>query len=152
MLFCDFRARVPISISTPSIISLTEFYHADAETNVHPLAVSWYLISFLWRYQCSCMHIISMLWSITEAVSSVSWPILFKVLTLNVAICIVCLHFSNFYFSLSSLAGFSNTEARNPTSAGRSPFEPAWSVMQYGQVVWVWVTVIFRWLYFYSHP
>ena len=57
-----------------------------------------------------------------DAVSSGSWPILFRVLTLNVAICIVCLHFSS--FSLSSVANFPNTEARAPTSAGRAPFLP----------------------------
>ena len=57
------------------------------------------------------MHIISMLGSIVEAVSSGSWPILFKVLTLNLAICIVLLHFSNFCFSLSFVADFSNTGA-----------------------------------------
>ena len=53
--------------------------------------------------------------------SSGSCPILFKVLTLNVAICSVCLHFSSFNL-LSSVADFSNTEARDPTSAGRAPF------------------------------
>ena len=37
-----------------------------------------------------------MLCSTADAVSCSSCPILFKVLTLNVAICIVCLHFSNF--------------------------------------------------------
>ena len=47
-----------------------------------------------------------------DAVSSGSYPILFKVLMLNVAICIVCLHFSNFGFSMNSVADFSNTEAR----------------------------------------
>ena len=73
-------------------------------------------------YQCSCMYIMSILGSITEAVSSSSWHILFKVLTLNFAICIVHLHFSNFCFSLSSVADFLNTEARAPTSAGRAPF------------------------------
>ena len=36
---------------------------------------------------------------------------------LNVAICSVCLHFSNFCH-LSSVADFSNTEARFPISAG----------------------------------
>ena len=55
-----------------------------------------------------------------DAVCSGSCPILFKVLTLNIAICIVRLHFSN--FCLSSLADSSNTEARAPTSAGRAPF------------------------------
>ena len=75
-------------------------------------------------YLCSCMRIMSMSWSIAEAVSSGSWPILFKVLTLNVAICIVLLHFSNVYFSLSSVADFSNTGARAPNSACRAPFYP----------------------------
>ena len=56
-----------------------------------------------------------------DAVISGSCLILFKVLTLNVAICIVCLHFSNFC-CLSSVADFSNTEARAPTSAGCTPF------------------------------
>ena len=55
-----------------------------------------------------------------DAVSSGSCPILFKVLTLNVAICVVCLHFSN--FCLNSAADFSNTEVRAPTPAGRAPF------------------------------
>ena len=40
ILFNDFRARGPISISTPLIAALTEFFHLDAETNVHPLPVS----------------------------------------------------------------------------------------------------------------
>ena len=77
----------------------------------------------------------SMLLSITDAVSFGSRPILFKVLTLNVAICIACLHFSNFCFSLSSVADFSNTEARAPISAGCTPFLPAQRAMWFGQVV-----------------
>ena len=67
------------------------------------------------------MHIMSILCSTADAVSSGSCPILFKILTLNVAICIVCLHFSSFC-CLSSVADFSNPEARVPTSAGRAPF------------------------------
>ena len=55
-----------------------------------------------------------------DAVSSSSCPILFKVLMLNVATCIVCLHSSN--FCLSSVADFLNNEAKAPTSAGRAPF------------------------------
>ena len=43
-------------------------------------------------------------------------------LTLNVAICSVCLHFSSFCLSFSSVADFSNTEASDPTSAGCAPF------------------------------
>ena len=50
------------------------------------------------------MHIMYMSCSIAEAVSSGSWPILFKVLTLNVAIFIVLLHICNFCFCLSSVA------------------------------------------------
>ena len=86
-------------------------------------------------YLCSCMHIMSMLGSIAKAVSSGSWPILFKVLTVNVTICIVYLHFSNFCFSLSSVADFSNTGARALTSAGHAPFLPMQRVMRFGQVV-----------------
>ena len=85
--------------------------------NIHPLPLSWYLISLQWVYLCSSMHIMSTLWSIADAVSSGSCPILFKVLTLNVTVCIVRLHFGNFCFSLSSVADFSNTEARAPNSA-----------------------------------
>ena len=106
VLFSDFRARVPISVPTPHIVTLTECFHADAKTNVHPLHLSWYFISLLWVYLCSCTHSISMFWSIAEAVSSTTWPNLFKVLTLNVAICIVRLHFSNFCLIWALLAIF----------------------------------------------
>ena len=88
MLFSDFWARCPISIPTPPI----------AASNVHPLLVSRYSISSLWRYQCYFMHIISMLLSIKEAVSSGSWPIQYKILTLNVLICIALWHFRYFCF------------------------------------------------------
>ena len=99
--------------------------------------VSWYLISSLAVYRCSCMHIISMLWHIADVVSSCSCPILFKVLTSNVAICNVCLHLSNFGFGLSSVADFSGTEARAPTSAGWVTLSPVRKAMLFGQVVWV---------------
>ena len=67
-------------------------------------------------------------------VSSSSCPILFKVLTLNVAIGIVCLPYNNFC-CLSSVADFSNTEVRASTSAGRAPFLPGRRAMQFGHVV-----------------
>ena len=117
MLLSVFNALGPISIPTPPTVALTEFFHADTVASVHPLPVSWYLISSVCVYLCSCMHIMSILCSTADAVSSDSWPILFKVLTLN---CIVCLHFSSFC-CLSSVADFSNTEARAPTSAGGAP-------------------------------
>ena len=121
MLFSDFNVLGPISIPTPPIMALTEFFHTDAVAWDHPLPVSWHFKSSLCVYLCSCMHIMSMSCSTADAVSSGSWPILFKVLTLNVAICIVCLHFSSFC-CLSSVADFSNTVARAPTSAGCALF------------------------------
>ena len=96
MLFSDFKAPGPISIPTPPFVVLTEFFHADVVANVNPLSELWYLISSLCVHLCSWMHIMSMLWSMGNAVSSSSCSILFKILTLNVTICIVCLHFSNF--------------------------------------------------------
>ena len=122
MLFSDFSAHHSISIPIPPIMALTEFFHADAETNFHPLPVSWYFISSLWRYPCSCMHIMSMIWSITEAVSSGSWSILFKVLMLNVAICIVLLHFNNFCFSLSSVSWFFEQWGQGSNPSRTHPF------------------------------
>ena len=55
------------------------------------------------------LPIIYRLWQVFRATSCI------LTLTLNVAICIVCLHFSS--FCLSSVADFSNTEARAPPSA-----------------------------------
>ena len=121
MLFSVFNALGSISNPTPPTAALTEFFHADTVTSDHPLPVSWYLISSVCVYLCSCMHIMSILCSTADAISSGSCPILFKVLTLNVAICSVCLHFSSFC-RLSSVADFSNTEARATTSAGCAPF------------------------------
>ena len=148
MLLSVFNALGPMSIPTAPTVALTEFFHADTVASVQPLPVSWYLISSVCVYLCSCMHIMSILCSTADAVNSGSCSILFKVITLNVAICIVCLHFSS--FSLSSVADFSNTEARAPTSAGRALFLPARRAMRFVYVVWAWVMVIFRWLFLIS--
>ena len=121
MLLSDFNALSPISMPPLPTVALREFFHADTVASVHPLPVSWYLISSLCVYLCSYMHITSRLCSTADAVSSGSWPILFKVLTLNVAICIVCLYFSSFC-CLSSVADFSNTEAKAPTISRTRPF------------------------------
>ena len=104
MLLSVFSALGPISIPTHPTDALTEFFHTDTVTSIHPLPVSLYLISSVWVYRCSRMQIMSIWCSVADAVSSGSWPILFRVLTLNVAICIVCLHFSS--FCLSSVADF----------------------------------------------
>ena len=45
MLFNDFKLRSPVSISTPPIVALTQFFLADAETNLHSLMVSRYDLS-----------------------------------------------------------------------------------------------------------
>ena len=148
MLFSDFNAFGPISFPTPPTVILTKFFHADTVASVHSLPVSWYLISSLCVYLCSFMHIMSILCSTADAVSSVSWPILFKFLTLSVAICVVCLHFNSFYY-LSSVADFSNTKARAPTSAGHAPFLPVRRAMRFMYVVWVCVIVIFWWLFLF---
>ena len=149
MQLSDFNALGPISIPTSPTVALTVFFHANTVASVHPLPVSWYSISSLCVYLCSCMHIMSILCSMADAVSSGSCPILFKVLTLNVAICIVCFYFSIFCY-LSSVVDFLNTEARAPTSAGRVSFLPARRAIQFMYVVWVWVMLIFRWLFLFS--
>ena len=71
----------------------------------------------------------SMLCSIADAVSSGSWPILFKILTLSVAICAVLLHQSNFCSCLSSVADFSNSRTRTIISAERAPCLSAPKIM-----------------------
>ena len=88
-----------------------QYKYADKR---HPLPVSLYCISSLLRYYlCPCMHTMSMLSSAADVVSSFNWPILFKVLTLNVAMLTVFA----LDLSLSSVADFLNTGARVPTSA-----------------------------------
>ena len=67
-----------------------------------------------------------------DAVNSGNCPILFKVLALNVTICIVRLHFSKFY--LISVADFLNTGARAPASAGHAFVLPERRPMQFGHV------------------
>ena len=80
----------------------------------------------IWYARCACICVLICILCLSyivrfSAISSGSWPILLKVQTLNVAVCIVCLHFSSFC-CLSSVADFSNTEARAPTSAEHSLF------------------------------
>ena len=102
-VFSVFSALGPISNPTPPTAALIEFFHAETVTSDHPLPVSWYLISSVCVYLCSCMPIMSILCSTADVIISGSCPILFKVFTINVAICSVCLHFSSFC-RLSSVA------------------------------------------------
>ena len=123
MLLSDFRARGLRSIPTLPMTELTEFLPADADSNIHPLPISLYFTSAsLWWYMCSCMHTMSMLCSTADAASSDCWPVLFKVLTINVAICIVRFHLSNFHLCLSFLADFFNNRTKAPTSTKHAPF------------------------------
>ena len=148
MLLSVFNALGPISIPTPPTLHWQSFSMSIQWLVSIDFPISWYLISSVWVYRFSCMQIMSILCSTADAVSSGSWPILFRVLTINIAICIVCIHFSS--FCLSSVAAFSNTEVRARTSAGRSPFLPSRRAMRFMYVVCVWVMVIFRWLFLFS--
>ena len=75
------------------------------------------------------MHTISLSCSTTDSLRFDSWSILFKFLMLSNAIYTVLLYLSNFCldFHLSSLADFSNTEPRAPTSA-ECLFDTIWMV------------------------
>ena len=75
-------------------------------------------------------YTLAILCSAKNFVSSDNWPILFKVL-----MCIVLLYESNFGLGLSSVANFSNTGARTPTSAGRASCCPARKTMRFGHMV-----------------
>ena len=72
----------------------------------------------------------SVLCSAADTVSSSSWPVLFKVLTLSDAICTMLLHFSNFCLYMSSVIDFSKTGARTSTC-------PLFIRMK-GNVVWTY--------------
>ena len=137
MLFCVFRAVGPISIPTPPTVALTEFFHADwlASIPCHYCDI-WYpcyvCVCDLECILCLCYD----LWQMRSAPVVVIFS-----LRLNVTICIVCLHFSN--FRLSSVDNFS--------APGRAPFFlPVQRAMRFRHVVWVWFLVIFRWLFLFS--
>ena len=91
------------------------------------------------------------LFSATDAVSCSSWPILYKVLMLSVTMSTV--HFGQSHFSwvlgLSSIADFSNTGVRAPTSAEHTHSFSPWMAKWFGYMVWIKVMVIFWWLYFF---
>ena len=67
------------------------------------------------------MQTMPLLFSTADAVSSGSWLILFKVLTLSVSICTVLLHLSNFCYCLSPVADFSNTGSRDSNLSRTRP-------------------------------
>ena len=71
MLFSVFSALGPKSIPTPPTVAFTEFFHADTGASVHLLPVSWYLISSVCVYLCSCLHIMSILCFVKATIRSV---------------------------------------------------------------------------------
>ena len=80
----------------------------------------------------------TILYSAADAVNSGNWPILFKILTLNVAMWTVFLRISNFGMdlSLNSVADFSNISARVPNSAEHTPCFPVQRVMRFESESW----------------
>ena len=97
-------------------------------------------ILFLVCYCSSSMHMLSILCSAADTVSSVNWFTVFKVLMLN-ATMLMFLYLSNFGLSLSSVADFSNIGARVLTSAECTPCLPTQRAMQFGHTVWIRVMV-----------
>ena len=133
ILFSDFKERGRRGIHKPPMTALTVFFYAYAEINVHPLPELWYFIfNSLWWYACSCMDNMPMLWSASDVIISGSWSIIFKVLTLSVAICMVLLHFSNICLGLSNVACFSKTGTKVLISSKCFSCLPAWSGMRFG--------------------
>ena len=108
MLLNDFKARGLRSILTPPMMALTEFFHADTETNVHLYQYEGILILFSYGSIYVLVYI-SYLFSAT--VSSGNWFTQVKVLTLNVIMWMVFLHLNNFVLDLiwSSVADFFNS-------------------------------------------
>ena len=87
--------------------SLSDFFHADAETNVHPLLVLWYFISS--RYG-SIYFIVGIQGPYCALAQMLSAQVT-GLFCLNAYMCSMLLHLSNFGLdlSLSSVADFSNT-------------------------------------------
>ena len=71
--------------------------------------------------------------SAADNVSSDNWFIVFKVVTLNADMLAMFLHLSK--LGLGSVADFSNTGTRAPTSAEHTPCSPALRVMGFGCTV-----------------
>ena len=93
MLLSDFKVCGLKSIPTLPMTALIEFFSADAVIKCPPIASI--AVFYFYFALCSCMHTMSRLCSAADTVSSASWPILFKVLTLSVAICTMRLNLSN---------------------------------------------------------
>ena len=121
MLLNDSRACGPISIPTPTIVALTVF-PCRCHDKLPSIANIVVFHIFFTVMVSVFLDTLCLLWSIAKAVSNGCWPILYKVLTLNFAICIMLLSFNN--FCLSSVADFLNTGTRAQTSAGRAFFYP----------------------------
>ena len=95
LLFSDFGARELRSIPTPPMATLTEFFHANTVTIVHPIPDSWYFYSSsLWQCLCSCMHMITIFLLVADTVTSCCW---FIVLDITGQQLICCLRFLSWF-------------------------------------------------------
>ena len=71
MRFSDFKAQGLKSMPTSPMTRLMEFFSTGNDTNFHPLQGSLYFIYCpLWLYICSCVHMMSILCSAVDTVSS----------------------------------------------------------------------------------
>ena len=112
-MLSDFKARALRSIPTPSMVVLIEIFHEDAGTNIHPLPELWYLVSCsLLYYLSSYSHMMSNLCLASEALSSVSWFIVFHIVTFKVTMVTTFLHLRK--FCLGFVVDFSNIGVRPP--------------------------------------
>ena len=131
MLLSVFNTLGPISI-----LPLLPWHWLSFSMSIQWLASIHCQFCDIWYLWCECISSIVCKLCLSYVLRPMQLALvvdLFRVLTLNVAICIFCLHFSS--FCLSSVADFSNTEARTPTSAGRVPFLPARRAMRFMYVV-----------------
>ena len=91
MLLSDFKAPKPRSIPTPPMAALVEFFYADAEKNVHSLSASGFLILVHCDNICSLAHILTILSTAADVVSSSSKYIEFEEPNVK------CRYISNFF-------------------------------------------------------
>ena len=111
VVFSDYGGCSPISIPKPPIVALTEFsMQMQWLASIH---CQYPDISYP-PYECTCVLVCIFCLCYDLSPRRLAPRV---VLTFNVTICTVRLHFSHFCFSLSSVADFSNTWARAPTSA-----------------------------------
>ena len=137
ILFTDF------SILTPLMTVLTEFSSwMRGQISIH---CQYRGILYLHNCVGACvLNTYSVLCSTVDAVSSGFWTILFKLLTLNVTICIVLLYLSK-CFVLEFCSWDSDYLGRSSNLSRMCPFFTRAKSMHFRHIFWVRVIVIFQW-------